>query len=355
MKNNNIKYFLAANSTEGFVSLFGKAFSHENGYYTYIIKGGPGTGKSSFMKKLANSAIINGEKVIFCPCSSDPDSLDAVIFQSRKIVVLDGTAPHTLDPKYPAVFDEILNFGQFWNSKKILADKKHIVSLSNENKAFHQKASSFFKSACPLLKEQLSTALSVLEREKCESFAKKSALKHIPVKKAQPREENVFLGGLTPKGIVYYPETIENFERLIIINDRFGKASNIILENVRQTAIKNGFDVITVKNPLLPSSLLDAVIIPELSLCYAREYVYLSFSNKHKRIHAERFFNKNELQLQKAYLKQLQKEIDSLLKLGCEALGQAKNIHDKLEAYYIKNMDFKSLEGFLKDFSGKLL
>lgn len=47
----NIGYFLGCSSPEGFHSFFGELCPAHSGGYTYIIKGGPGTGKSSLMKK----------------------------------------------------------------------------------------------------------------------------------------------------------------------------------------------------------------------------------------------------------------------------------------------------------------
>ena len=53
-----------------------------------VMTGGPGTGKSSFMKFVAKSALEKGIKTEIFPCSSDPDSLDAVIFPNKKIVII---------------------------------------------------------------------------------------------------------------------------------------------------------------------------------------------------------------------------------------------------------------------------
>ena len=83
MQKNNPKYFLAANSCRGFVSEFES--NCDQNFSTYIIKGGPGTGKSSFMKRVAEKS---NETAILCPCSSDPESLDAVIFEKSKRFVV---------------------------------------------------------------------------------------------------------------------------------------------------------------------------------------------------------------------------------------------------------------------------
>ena len=57
MKNKFSKYFLGANSAEGFISHFGDNFDCFNGWRAIIIKGGPGTGKSSFMKYITAHAV----------------------------------------------------------------------------------------------------------------------------------------------------------------------------------------------------------------------------------------------------------------------------------------------------------
>ena len=47
------KYFAAANSYGGFISYFDKLFDSKEYNRIYVLKGGPGTGKSSFMKKVS--------------------------------------------------------------------------------------------------------------------------------------------------------------------------------------------------------------------------------------------------------------------------------------------------------------
>ena len=82
MKNKFSKYFLGANSADGFISHFGDNFDCFNGWRAIIIKGGPGTGKSSFMKYITTRAVDAGYTIELCPCSSDPDSLDGVIIRT---------------------------------------------------------------------------------------------------------------------------------------------------------------------------------------------------------------------------------------------------------------------------------
>ncbi len=74
----------------------------------YLIKGRPGTGKSTFLKKIAQAAFDNGFHVERYHCAFDPSSLDMVIVRELNICLFDSTAPHEYFPSRES--DEILDF-----------------------------------------------------------------------------------------------------------------------------------------------------------------------------------------------------------------------------------------------------
>ena len=83
-----LHFFLGANSGEGFYSLYDQLL---NGRFDdlLILKGGPGCGKSTFMRRAGAAMEQVGERVVYINCSGDPDSLDGAIF-------LCGNAPLAL-------------------------------------------------------------------------------------------------------------------------------------------------------------------------------------------------------------------------------------------------------------------
>ncbi len=78
------------------------------GLKRYFIKGRPGTGKSTFMKKLAKKAADMGFDVECYHCSFDPNSLDMVVVRTLGFCVFDSTSPHEYFPTLKT--DEILDF-----------------------------------------------------------------------------------------------------------------------------------------------------------------------------------------------------------------------------------------------------
>ena len=95
-----LSYFLGANTYNGFYSLYPDFTSSGTIDRLYILKGGAGCGKSSFMKSIAKAAENNGintEKIL---CSGDPQSLDGLFIPTLKLAYVDGTAPHAAVTKF---------------------------------------------------------------------------------------------------------------------------------------------------------------------------------------------------------------------------------------------------------------
>ena len=93
-----IRYFLGGNTPLGFHSLYHQLSDPARFQALYIIKGGPGSGKSTLMRRVgrhAQAAGLNTEEVL---CSGDPDSLDALILPQLGAALVDGTAPQGVVP-----------------------------------------------------------------------------------------------------------------------------------------------------------------------------------------------------------------------------------------------------------------
>ncbi len=148
MNNSEFSFFASANSGRGFTNYYKDIFDGLKKHY--IIKGGPGTGKSSLLKTVAKKAEDKGIKVERFHCSSDPDSLDGIIIKDLSVGITDGTAPHTTDPKYPGIADEIIDIGSCLN-KKILNDSRdHIINTIKKKTGLYSDVYSYLEAALEL-------------------------------------------------------------------------------------------------------------------------------------------------------------------------------------------------------------
>lgn len=352
MKNNFCppEFFLGANTPYGFFSLFNQLYTPGTNWFCHILKGGPGTGKSTLMKNVAEKASKKKIKHEIIRCSSDPESLDAVILTDLNKCIVDGTAPHVIDPTYPGISDEIINLGEFWDSKALRENIRKISAASEKNTAFHKTAAAFLRAAGQISEGSFALALSAADTAKIKVAAEKLAKRYIPrLGCVTGGEQRRFLQGITPIGIVSYTDTVKSFFReRIIISDPYGCVGDIFMRIIRRYALEAGYNIITIKNAFLPELITDHILIPELSLAFVTENRYFDIGGDERRIHARRFTEPVQLRNIKQKLIIRRKLARELLKSACEALALAKNTHDELEKYYIEAMDFRSMTPLIK-------
>ena len=67
--------------------------------------------------------------------------------------MIDGTAPHTVDPRYPGAVDEILNFGAYWVKEKLKKEKQAIVALTHSGSLCFSKTYAYLGAAATIYRE----------------------------------------------------------------------------------------------------------------------------------------------------------------------------------------------------------
>ena len=85
-------FFASQNTCEGFRCYFDTVFSQDSLKELWIVKGGPGTGKSHLMRSLARAWQEQGHRVELFACSSD-----MVLFVLFCFQIVEGAVP------FPAV------------------------------------------------------------------------------------------------------------------------------------------------------------------------------------------------------------------------------------------------------------
>lgn len=88
---------LGTNTAEGPVNIVPQLI--QNIEHRVYIKGRAGTGKSVFMKKVAQACEEKGLDLELYHCSFDPNSIDMVIVPALNFCIFDSTAPHAFAPE----------------------------------------------------------------------------------------------------------------------------------------------------------------------------------------------------------------------------------------------------------------
>ncbi len=345
MENMYASYFFASNSGKGFFSLFDQIYSPHEGWRLYIIKGGPGTGKSTIMKRIAQAALSNGfycEKIF---CSSDPDSLDGVIIPELKISIADGTAPHIIEPKYPGVADTIINLSAYWDEKSLKNNAEHIITLTDCNKALHRRSSRYVSAAYSSFKENLKIFTSALIDEKADNFVTRYISRYADCNNSYGKEKKVLIDAVTPKGKVTLFETaINKCDTIISVTDEYSATAGLIMNKLRNFALSNGVDVITCLDPIDPHGNPRHIILDKEKVgFFTSDSVYNFKTLSLRNINAKRFIDDSVFKAHKNRIIFNNKISENLLSEAITILNKAKSVHDELEKYYISAIDFNRI------------
>ncbi len=350
-----VSFFLGVNNKTKYCSLFGEIYNPYEKGCNIILKGGPGTGKSTLMKKIAKKLDDKGYFTERGFCSADPSSLDAVTAPEIGFSIFDGTSPHVIEPTLPGVTEHIVDLGAAWNRKYLKEHINEIGELTKSNKAQHKKVADFMRAASHIETQGVLICTEFIDKEKVHRYAKRLASRIIPAKKGnvKGRLKKRFLSGITPEGVTVFHETLVALsEKIITFDDEYSAVSPFIVEFVCNEAIEKGYDVYGCYCPLFPEFKLEHIIIPELKIALFSENSYhYSIDDSSKRIHATRFFNMASYDKNKEKLKFLKKAKRELIDESVKKLILAKDIHDKLEDYYIDATDF----GVIDDIGDKII
>lgn len=333
-------YFLGGNTPAGFRSAFDDVIG-DTDYYTYIIKGGPGTGKSSLMKKIL-AAFPDEDRELYI-CSSDPDSADAAVLKEHKVIIVDGTAPHVYDPEYPGAVQEIVNLGDCWDGEKLRSEKDGVIAATKGYKQFHARCRRCLAAAASVIGDTAQIAGAALNFGKLDGFISRLSAKLLPQKPVgEGRTVLRRISAVTPKGcMTLIPEN----DTVYLLNDSYYAGTDYFLRSFAENAVRKGLTAEISVSALHEDEFFEHMRIPELNLSFISSNPVCSISLEEKiPVNFMRFYIKEVLSSKKARLKFNAAAASELTEEAVKALTSAKAAHDRLEEFYIDAVDFDKAE-----------
>lgn len=345
MKKNGINYFSGCSSPDGFVSFFPEIYPLSGKWHIYVLKGGAGTGKSTLIKKLALEIENRGYEVERIHCSSDPDSLDGAMCRELKFFIADGTKPHVIEPLYPGAVENIINLGEYWDSGALRENAEAIIEKTKLNSLCHERCARFLCAAGKVRYDTQRICESSVLEYKIHSYSDRFSKRRFKKQKnGKGTEKRIFLSAVTPQGSVFYSGTAECLaDEIILVDDKTSLASSMLFEEMKNLALRNGYDVISCFCPLQPSGFPEHIIIPELSLAFIRRHSACDIAHASRTIHCDRFLDREEMAKRKNRLVFNHRIQNELIGEAVLSLREAKRIHDETEKIYSQAMDFSRI------------
>jgi len=332
-------FFLGANTHSGFYSLFNEL----DGFDLTVVKGGPGSGKSTLMKSLLAKNADGGlcEKIL---CSSDVNSLDGAVFHQSGVAIADGTAPHTC---------ESANLGTYISMPPLCGTvegkRKLIASLKSAKKSAYTKAygalSGFYAA------ESVMKSLLCFDEQKLVRRADGIAMREAKNKGVGGKVHRRFLDSISKDGFLTLWDTVERLcSKVYVIDDRYRLGAGL-LKRLEVLFTDKGYDVFSCMSPFSPEGLRH-LIIPELKLAFITSDGYSSYNgDAFRHVHTLPYIDKSAFRQNAQKVRFYEKLCASLFSQAQEHLNDAYVIHRQLEGVYRPHLDIDALNRLAEEVS----
>ena len=342
------KMFPGAVTYQGFYSYY-HYIIEPNARHIYVIKGGPGVGKSTFMKKLGQEMLAAGYDIEYHCCSSDNNSIDGLVIPALGVALLDGTAPHVVDPKNPGAVDEIINLGEYWDEPMIRQFKKEIISCN------HQVSRCF--QALYLSLKELKNAMDEWEFY-IEPYQNWNHINQLLFKvekdlfktliKGTGKSRHLFAWAHTPQGKTQFIDSLlTGVKTLYILSGQPGTGKSTFLAKLDNRAKMLGLSTEAYHSTLEPEK-LDLLILPELETALvisSEQYTYNpGFKGTIISLDFDSCLDINALQPYMEDIASCRDRINQSFERALLNSKRAKKLHDLMETYYIPAMNFSEIE-----------
>lgn len=341
-------YFAASNSIKGFFSYYDEIFGAARVRRVYAVKGGPGTGKSRFLRDVAEYAQERGWSCEYIYCSSDPASLDGVILSCRRcegIALLDATAPHVYEPSCPGAREELVNLGAFWDPAVLSSHRTEIEELNRAKKNAYRSAYRYLAGLGEMDAERDAIVLPYVRKKQIEAFAAR-LMQSIPDGKGyDPAPALMHSVGM--RGEVGFDTYFADARRIYVIEDCRGSAG-YLMNALGELAREKRLAVRISHDPVEPE-VLDGLFLRESGVAFGvctKDACPLP----KKKIRMRRFVDTAAMKRERDRLNYAERMRRAMRTGAIEALERVGEIHFRLEQIYSSAMDFARKERFTKSF-----
>lgn len=351
-------YFPGNNTPKGFYSYYNYILGQREANRIICLKGGPGTGKSTFLKYIGRQLETAGVSIDYLHCSADENSLDGILLPDKRVAMIDGTSPHVIDPKTPGAVDTILNFGDFWNDKMIGEEKNKIIKHNEICSRWYCIGYGYLQAA-----DAISRNLSLIQKEGIEdaelygfaSDAIHREYKGYEISMKPGRIKKFFATAITPNGFSnHIKDILTGIRKIYLINVPEGYHNQSLMQMVLEGAKYRGLDVFCYYCPMGPEDKIEHIVIPQLSLAFVttnkwhdvEPWELTNLEGEEKVItyldicdYQSYCFTEGNRKL----LTKLSNHYEDMLNAAVYAFSKAKENHDAVEKFYTDTMDFESV------------
>lgn len=343
------KVFPGANTPEGFFSFYDFLID-PCANMIIIIKGGPGIGKSTLIRRIGSALLDMGYDAEYACCSHDPASYDGVIVPKLGLALFDGTPPHVLEPRFPGIVERIINLGDFLNRKKLIPHRQEIVEALGEVSILFERAFRYLKEARIIHDDWEACYTQALDFGCLNCIAEEVLSDSLHGTKTSPspgKARHLFAGAITASGPIHHLQTVVgNVSRRYVLEGEPGTGKSTIVKKVAEQALCHGFDVEFYHCPLDPSK-VEHTVIPELGVALVSSswpHLIDPMKDIDRVIETGQAVSTRTAGKYESVICDAKQRFGHAFRRAVQCLHEAKQEYDKVQAIYSESMDFPAVE-----------
>lgn len=334
-------FFPGGNTSRGFYSFYRYILSQDIANRILCLKGGPGTGKSSLMKKLGDYFSNKGYTLEYHHCSSDNNSLDGIVIKELKVALIDGTSPHMVDPITPGAVDEILNMGDALDIDMLSKHKKEILSINKDISQSYKRAYRYLASAKCIHDDWSNLNYESLDSNKISVLIE--TLKNDIFRNdisGYGGERKLFATAITPNGVITFADNLsKDYKNKYVLTGGPGMCKTDILKFLGESGQKKGYYVEYMYDPFIPDR-IEHIFIPEISTCVMTNNEINKANYTGINYNLSDYTKQNSPSSKNSEIEYNKKIFYELLDKSISLINNSHCLHDELESFYIKAMNF---------------
>ena len=337
----SIVYFPGANTPRGFFNRFSAVMADPRVRRRIYLKGGPGCGKSTLMRRLAKTAADLEADCELGLCSSDPDSLDTLLIEQAGLAVCDATPPHAAEPPLCGSDGVYLDLGRFYDAAALAPMREELGQLQAENQACYRRVRQALRAVQALyrLREELVDQGAAVDRLTAAAGMLLTPL--LRGGRGQGMLRELFFTGVTPSGCISRYGMFQSAATIYLLLDSC-HLSGRYLQEIARLALDAGQNVIAGYSPLDPDGGPAQLYLPQLATAFVRQSSHFACD----------LVGTTPLDLdalvqispaasrQAGYLRQM---MTRLLAEAVPELQEAKALHDAIERRMHPHVDFEGV------------
>lgn len=329
IKEHLTRFYLSANTPLGFVSRLNLLCDPNRFSHILLLKGGTRKRRAELINFAAETARAAKKDVHLVASVNSLNEPEAVYW--KQFAIIDSAHPFAIEPRYPGLVEDVVWLGHCFDSKKLLARRDKIITLTEKEEQIREQSRRYLCAADALWNDNYRIALEATDVDKIESQADRIAANEL--KGSETYEEVCILSN----GYRPLPElsAMDSIKTIVLIEDDYGPSSSLLLKALHKRAKDKKCHIICGYSPMAPFERLEQLIFPELSLAFLTTNERLTVECEPQRIiNARRFTNKKILSSYKNRIAFNRKAARQMLSQYKLLQKNAQEVHEELENCY---------------------